>query len=483
MIKIPPYQSYLPSTPLTLHVRKPEEEWQAVPCYFATSMSEQPHAFGGAEAFALLSHDEPLEVRLTVPEHIHKAIIRPSMLNPIAASTAGNEMIFKLDHPKYLVIEINHFSDKQGEIPHFTFYLLTDKPETIPDDAKVLTAGHHNIQEFDPGDCTNLVLAPGLHTVDESVPLFSDKTLFISSGAVLQAKIVGDQVSNANICGQGIIDGSTTPRKPGDWRSEGEQGFIFLRRGNNICIDGPVIYNCPYWNIVAMGTNELTIRNHKCLTWQVNNDGIQPRSCNNLLVEYCFLKCADDCIAVKTRQLGGMTSRNLTFRNLTLWNDIPDNAVEIGHTSQADLLEDVLFENIQVVHSDYAKKDNPAFNNYTVSINIIDHCTVKNVLYKNIYVEGHRSRDFRFRIGTSCYSTDDKRGQIDTITVDGYHVDSALTHSLIQGFDDKHIIRNITFKNITHNNGTSATNSDLNISKEYAENINLITFCFSQFSY
>jgi len=68
-----------------------------------------------------------------------------------------------------------------------------------------------------------------------------------------------------------------------------------------------------------------------------------------------------------------MCSNNLAFRNLVLWNDRPGNAVEIGHTSQADILENVLFENIHVVHASVTGRK----TKFVISISLIDHSLVR----------------------------------------------------------------------------------------------------------
>ena len=64
--------------------------------------------------------------------------------------------------------------------------------------------------------------------------------------------------------------------------------------------------------------------------------------------------------------------------NVVIWNDA-GSALEIGHTSQGDLLENVRFENIEIARV----ASGPCH------ICLIDHSTVQNVTYENIYAENN----------------------------------------------------------------------------------------------
>jgi len=418
--------------------------WRPLFVYHCTSMSEHPHAFGGAEGFVTFEHEGAVDVRITIPQPVRDVKVRPSLREPVAAQFTNYTATVRLERPRYLTVEINHGPLAKWRIPRYTLYLLADSVEKNRPDitrAKRLSAGHHAVADFDPGKKHTVYLEPGIHTVEGNVaPLHSGKTLYLAGGAVLRARVRADNVRDAKLLGRGILDGSPFPRDPGDWRGEGEQGFVFLRRGEHITIDGPIIYNSPYWNIVAFGTTHLTIRNHKAITWKLNNDGIQPRSCSDLLVENCFLKCADDCIAVKTRRAAAMESRRLVFRNLVLWNDIPGNPMEIGHTSQADLLEDVTFRDIEVIHGESERA-------HTISMCIIDHSTVRNVRYENIYVEGIKVKDIGLRVKTSEYTTDAERGRIRDVTIRNYFTDDAPQGGEITGFDAERNVEDVIIEN------------------------------------
>ena len=135
-----------------------------------------------------------------------------------------------------------------------------------------------------------------------------------------------------------------------------------------------------------------------------------------------------------------MTFGDLTFRDLVLWNDKPGNGVEIGHTSQADQLSNVLFENIHVVHAEGAEG-----GKHVISIFLVDHCTVQDVTYRDFYVEGFLAiGDIGFQITQSRYSTDSQRGHIRRIKVDGYHKDQPIKPMLINDYDSAHRVQDVS---------------------------------------
>ena len=145
-------------------------------------------------------------------------------------------------------------------------------------------------------------------------------------------------------------------------------------------------------------------------------------------------------IAIKTRRAAAMESRRLTFRDLVLWNDYNGNPMEIGHTSQADLLEDVVFENIEVIYG-----DGP--DHHTINMRIIDHSTVRNVRYENIFVEGTKVGDIGLRVAKSRYTTDKERGEIRDVVIRNFYSDEGPQGGWIAGYDPEHTVENVSIEN------------------------------------
>ncbi len=452
-VEIYPVPNDLKQSRIGLEVAQEGGAWRRVDAAYATSLDERPHARGGAEAWASLSAQGPVRVRVTLPDPVGSAVVRPSLRDPVPCVIDGRTVTFTLPEPRYVVLCVNDPTPGPEHRWHgtFTLYLMVDPidrdaPHVGDVGVRVLEPGRHRPEAFTLGDDEHtLLLLPGVHdVVGQRVGLPAGKTFYLAGGAHLRSYVIGEKADGASLRGRGVIDGTGVERQSIEWRDDGDAGFVFFRRGCGITIDGITVFDSPFWNLVTFGTTGTRVRNFKCVTWRVNNDGLQPRSCNDYAAQRCFLKCADDCVAVKTRRAAGMISRGLRFLDLVCWNDTPGNALEIGHTSQADILEYVLFERVDIVHA----AGDPA-RCFAVSIHVIDHCRVRDIAYRDLRVEGHRSGDFRLGIGTSSYSTDDQRGHVERVTVEGYHTETALTQSRFTGFDRDHLVAAVSISEVT----------------------------------
>lgn len=447
-------------------------------CGDVSSQIEEPHKNGGTEGFVSFAADESVELILCFPANVKNAVFRPSLRKKTELSIRGNTVSVVSHEERYGILEVNYQQNENEEIPVYTVYIFHDRimEDPHPDSAectKFLSPGFHSRRDTDPGSMKTLCFLPGLHEIEDSLlELVSGHNIHISRGAVLRAGLYGNDVENVTVTGQGILDGSTTIRGAGinHLSDSGREAFICLFKGKNILLDGFILYNPHFWNIVLVGTSDTVIRNHKAISWVLNNDGVQPRSCNNLLVEKSFFKCNDDGIAVKTRRAAGMISKNLSFRDLVMWNDRCGNALELGHSSQGDLLENILFENIEIIHGT---------RRAAIDACIVDHSLVRNVVYENIYVEG---RKFEYDIALIVpdylnFASDAQRGCLKNIRIKGFYSDSAPCKYMIHGNSKSNKIENISFQSLYYFYGNEkkeykiSSIDELSIDSRFTENI------------
>ena len=71
-------------------------------------------------------------------------------------------------------------------------------------------------------------------------------------------------------------------------------------RCKNILIEGVTIKNSPMWHIHPVLSENITVRKVKVVGHGPNNDGCNPESCKNVLIEDCYFDTGDDCIAIKS---------------------------------------------------------------------------------------------------------------------------------------------------------------------------------------
>jgi len=94
-------------------------------------------------------------------------------------------------------------------------------------------------------------------------------------------------------------------------------------RCRNILIEGVTIKNSPMWHIHPVLSENITVRNVRVAGHGPNNDGCNPESCRDVLIENCFFDTGDDCIAIKSgRNADGrrvnVASENIVVRNCTM---------------------------------------------------------------------------------------------------------------------------------------------------------------------
>jgi polygalacturonase len=152
---------------------------------------------------------------------------------------------------------------------------------------------------------------------------------------------------NIAITGAGTFDGQAGPKHWWPWkgsgnkdqnalRQMGEDGvpaservfgkghelrpnFVQPYRCKNVLVEGVTFTNSPMWILNPVLCENVTIRGVTVNSHGPNNDGCNPESCRNVLVENCLFDTGDDCIAIKSgrnadgRRIGA-PSENIVIR-------------------------------------------------------------------------------------------------------------------------------------------------------------------------
>lgn len=85
----------------------------------------------------------------------------------------------------------------------------------------------------------------------------------------------------------------------------GEGGYMrpnFIQPYNcrNVLIEGVTIVNSPMWEIHPVLSSNVTVRDVTISSHGPNNDGCNPESSRDVLIERCTFDTGDDCIALKS---------------------------------------------------------------------------------------------------------------------------------------------------------------------------------------
>ncbi|MEP6733130.1 MAG: glycoside hydrolase family 28 protein, partial [bacterium] len=76
--------------------------------------------------------------------------------------------------------------------------------------------------------------------------------------------------------------------------------FIQPYRCRNVLIEDVRIVNSPMWEIHPVLSTNVTVRRVKISSHGPNNDGCNPESCRDVLIDGCEFDTGDDCIAIKS---------------------------------------------------------------------------------------------------------------------------------------------------------------------------------------
>jgi len=101
--------------------------------------------------------------------------------------------------------------------------------------------------------------------------------------------------------------------------------FIVTYNCKNVLIEDITIRNAPFWLLHPVFTDNMIIRGVKADSNGPNNDGCDPESCSNVLIEDCYFNTGDDCIAIKSGRNNdgrdnGRPSENIVIRNCHMEN-------------------------------------------------------------------------------------------------------------------------------------------------------------------
>lgn len=122
-----------------------------------------------------------------------------------------------------------------------------------------------------------------------------------------------------------------------------------------ILIEGIRIIDAPFWTIHPLCCSNVTVRGVTVDSTNLNNDGCDPESCRNVLIEDCYFHTGDDAIAVKSgrdneaRRIGQPTE-NVIIRRCTFDTEI--NGLCIGSEISGGV-RNVFAEDIRIVRASH----------------------------------------------------------------------------------------------------------------------------------
>jgi polygalacturonase len=293
--------------------------------------------------------------------------------------------------------------------------------------------------------------------------------------------LYADGQQNIAITGEGTLDGNADDAhwwpwkgsakfgwKPGEPRDDarkalfdmGERGvplaqrvfgeghylrpsFIQPCRSRNVLIEGVRIVRSPMWEVTPYDCTNVIIRGVNIVSHGPNNDGCDPDSCRDVLIEDCKFDTGDDCIAIKSgRDRDGRTlakpTENVIIRNCEMKDG--HGGVTIG-SEMSGSVRNVYVENCHL--------NSPNLNQaLRFKTNALRGGTIENIFIRNIDV-GEVS-DSVVQVDF-YYDTGDKgpeRPVVRNIEIENLTAKKAKYALFMKGFPNDHI-KDIRLKNCT----------------------------------
>ena len=342
--------------------------------------------------------------------------IKP-MKQSISAQTVGEKITFSAPVPAKLSVE---FDDAKVQ-PLFLF--LYEPEEQIPTG--------ENVRYFGAGE----------HCLGQ-VELHSGDVLYLAEGAILRGTLKAFDGENITVCGRGIIDA--------DGVGEKQRRMLDFRRLKNVTIKDVTLTGSYSWCTVLTASEGVTVDGINIMTWRCTGDGIDIVGSNNVLVQNCFIRANDDCVAIKAVDYfdpdGMRNVHDVTIRGCVMWNAHFGNGIEIGFETRCDEIYNVIFEDLDIIHCEHEGWQSGG----TLTIHNGDRARIHDVIYRDIRVEDSYDKLFDFKVMHSNYSRDEKRGSVDHILVERVEVVSGLIPpSILSGFvPEDHLVTNIRFVDV-----------------------------------
>jgi hypothetical protein len=356
---------------------------------------------------ANFSCQDQILVTLKVKEPVKTVNIRPKSRN-VKYVIEGNIIRFSLPGPDKLYIEIN-------ELPPLCFF-ANPQETNIPDENAL------NTMYFGPG-----VHHPGMITLKDN------DILYIAGGAVVYGSIRVNGSSNIRVLGRGILDGGFEHKR-----------MVVLEDGNDIEFHGIIIRNGVSWTNTIINCSDVKYKDIKVISFGPGGDGINPLGTQNMEISNCFLRCTDDCIAIKSPDSSHVVKNINVFDNTMIGYAFSDG-ITIGFETNGPLVEDVVVKNCDIL---LARGGSRVDGHSAFSIICDGPAIIRNILYENIRIDEEVFKLFELHVTDGTKYGINPPGHIQDIHLKNIQW-SSKRPIILRGFDDSHRVQNVTFENCT----------------------------------
>jgi len=434
---------------------------------------------------ALFGGNQKVKVKVYSEKIVRWVSILPSELKIPVTILDEHYFEFELSQPTKISIEVNNkYSD-----PLFMFYNPLEK---VRDEL-----------DLKPND---LVFEAGKRHKVGAVQLKSGQNVYIQGGAIIDGRFWAENQKDITISGYGVVDGTNVksyePNDPSKVRSNQQAvRLINFRRCENVSVKDITLVNSFAWNLAPEYCKNVSVSGVNIVSGNPSDDGIDVVGCEDVLIENCFIRSKDDCIAIKALSQPKNEEdkcKNIHVKNCIFWSAEWGNGIEIGYELRYPIVEDIKFEDIVIIRVE---------GGAVFSIHQTDNSIVRNITYENIRIENAMDKLVDLGIFFSFFSQDNHyereyfmqnkyldgpwdnaikidanekigyanmRGHIENITFKDISITGDYPYSILGGYDDLHKVKGVKFINLTINGKPIESLEALNATPHFAEGIEFL---------
>ena len=205
----------------------------------------------------------------------------------------------------------------------------------------------------------------------------------------------------------------------------------------NVLIEDVTILDYPFWCVHPVYCTNVTIRRLYIDSHNSNNDGLDPDSCTDVLIEDCWLDQSDDCLAIKAGRDNSAWRRGIPCQNIVIRN-MPSNfeGVAIGSEIAGGV------RNVFIYDCDYDDG-----NILYCKSNLDRGGFIKDIYIRNLNVG--KARILRLRNNYHGYRGGNFPTEIRNINIENVHIKAGDDETIsLQGVETA-LVYDVFIKNVT----------------------------------
>jgi len=214
---------------------------------------------------------------------------------------------------------------------------------------------------------------------------------------------------------------------------------------SRILVEGVTVKNSPFWTIHPVYCDNVIVRNVTIDSHYPNNDGCDPESTSNVLIEGCTFRTGDDAIAIKSGRDAdgrrvGRPSRNIVIRNCLFNSEC--NGLCIG-SEMSGGVENVYMDNIHIgtVKNALYFKSNRDRGGF-----------IRNVQVSNITVERSKGAILRFETNYFGYHGGNHTSLYEQFSIKNVQAQRSDNYAIFMDGYEQQPMRNIKIQNFSVEN-------------------------------